>query len=236
MLDGNREEPWRVESSTLFSNYFFSSVAVCSKIIHQWFWRWGEVLSGTDLGKADDYDVEGSLEGEMMMMIMTMKMMMAKMQRGGEGWKGRCTSEDGPQTLHPSPQSTPQSTIPSAQSTPQCTIAPPICNALRTIHSEMHCLSSNVHCTLRSAPEHTVHTMLCTSHSALRCKKHCSFPCTEMRGNVANCTITAIQKNTLYWNAMKYKARQIYSTKHGVGVWYVIHFITWYGLARYGQL
>ena len=172
MLDDNREEPSRVESSTLFSNYFFSSVAVCSKIIHQWFWRWGEVLSGTDLGKADDYDVEGSLEGEMMMMIMTMKMMMAKMQRGEEGWKGRCTSEDGPQTLHPSPQSTPQSTIPSAQ-------------------SPVHNLHPSAQSLPLSAMQCAQPTLKCTAHRVMR-SVHC----------------------TLYWNAMEYKARQMYSTKH----------------------
>ena len=165
MLDGNREEPWRVESSTLFSNDFFSSVAVCSKIIHQWFWRWGEVLSGTDLGKADDYDVEGSLEGEMMMMIMTMKMMMAKMQRGGEGWKGRCTSEDGPQTLHPSPQSTPQSTIPSAQS-PVHNLHP---SAQSLPLSAMHCAQSILKC--------TAYRLMCTAHCAVHQSTLCTLCC-----------------------------------------------------------
>ena len=137
MLDGNREEPWRVESSTLFSNDFFSSVAksVCSEII-------------LTMG------VRSYLRRSQEKIMMTT---MWKERWKGRGWPWRwwwlrCIGErrDGREDARVKmvPKPCTQSTIPSAQSTPQCTIAPPICNAMRTTHSEMHCPSCNAQCTL----------------------------------------------------------------------------------------
>ena len=61
-----------------------------------------------------------------MVMVMMMAVVMTKMQE--ERWKGRCTSEDGPQTLQPSAQSLPLSAT-------QCAL--PIVHC--AMRSETHC-------------------------------------------------------------------------------------------------